>query len=728
MEKTSRIQKKRKVRKGTQSCWECKRRKIRCTFAAPRNSTCDGCKSRQTKCIGQEYENEAMEAAAPSSQSVEGDDILHKISRLDNVRQNSELESTAKPESKRRKSGSSKIEANPEVNEAGIEGISRALISEWPSKSEFDALLTAPVGVSVLFHGLICRPYAGLFSKDLPSPREVLLSPHEGAHPVIVARKLLLLATFLQGIPMSTTSDFAAMGLDCRTIMSRVFNAAARLITNNDELITTLDGIECVMIESMYLNNAGNLRAAWLKNRRAMGLAQMIRLDSNEISWPIMRLDKATENRIDPKYMWFRLVVSDRYLSMMLGLPQGTAENSFACPSILNECTALERMERLEAVAVGLILQRNSTTKKRTDLASTYEIDTMIREAAALMPSQWWLPSLNLSAISRNGVEALEESVRLTAQFAHYHTLVQLHLPYILLQSTPELNYDYNKMVAANSSREVLQRFVAFCTSSPAPAYCRGIDFVAFIASTTLCLAHMEAVRPSGTNLTYTTFHSIKHQRLSDRGLLERVLEIMEEMASTNNDAVSRQISRILRPLLAIENNSRKGGHYNISICTNSASLESRYVNTVGEDVHGVYIQIPYLGTVQIEHRAEVSGQSDTDAQMDIIIAGSSFETSQPARAIHHSVARDRSVTPHLTPNDHITNQAVDADFEAMKVLQESSEIASQNDILTGFGLADSGDRYSLFPSLEVNLNDWTLQGVDIALFNSLIPGDFNID
>jgi len=51
--------KRRKVRKGTQSCWECKRRKIRCTFVSPRESVCDSCRSRRVKCISQEfYENE----------------------------------------------------------------------------------------------------------------------------------------------------------------------------------------------------------------------------------------------------------------------------------------------------------------------------------------------------------------------------------------------------------------------------------------------------------------------------------------------------------------------------------------------------------------------------------------------------------------------------------------------------------------------------------------------
>lgn len=44
----------RKVRKGTQSCWECKRRKSKCTFSAPRNGACDGCKRRGTLCVSQE--------------------------------------------------------------------------------------------------------------------------------------------------------------------------------------------------------------------------------------------------------------------------------------------------------------------------------------------------------------------------------------------------------------------------------------------------------------------------------------------------------------------------------------------------------------------------------------------------------------------------------------------------------------------------------------------------
>jgi len=56
--------KRRKVRKGTQSCWECKRRKTRCTFAAPTGAVCDGCRSRRTKCIKQEFRDDAATASS----------------------------------------------------------------------------------------------------------------------------------------------------------------------------------------------------------------------------------------------------------------------------------------------------------------------------------------------------------------------------------------------------------------------------------------------------------------------------------------------------------------------------------------------------------------------------------------------------------------------------------------------------------------------------------------
>jgi hypothetical protein len=46
--------KRRKVRKGTRSCWECRRRKVKCIFTMPQDTKCTVCTRRHTTCIGQE--------------------------------------------------------------------------------------------------------------------------------------------------------------------------------------------------------------------------------------------------------------------------------------------------------------------------------------------------------------------------------------------------------------------------------------------------------------------------------------------------------------------------------------------------------------------------------------------------------------------------------------------------------------------------------------------------
>ena len=69
--------KKRKVRKGTQSCWECKRRKSKCSFSnSGTGSVCDSCTRRGTRCIGQEY------AEDPASTRQQLGDRLGRVERL----------------------------------------------------------------------------------------------------------------------------------------------------------------------------------------------------------------------------------------------------------------------------------------------------------------------------------------------------------------------------------------------------------------------------------------------------------------------------------------------------------------------------------------------------------------------------------------------------------------------------------------------------------------------
>ena len=70
--------KRRKIRKGTRSCWECKRRKIRCTYTSAANAVCDGCIRRGTSCVSQEFPDEP----APSGAGRQMGDRLGRMEAL----------------------------------------------------------------------------------------------------------------------------------------------------------------------------------------------------------------------------------------------------------------------------------------------------------------------------------------------------------------------------------------------------------------------------------------------------------------------------------------------------------------------------------------------------------------------------------------------------------------------------------------------------------------------
>lgn len=83
------LPKRRNIRKGTLSCWECKRRKTRCTFATSTSTVCDGCRSRQTKCLSQEYYDEpahVLQVNSPSTDLVRPRRRSRLIDRLEEKR------------------------------------------------------------------------------------------------------------------------------------------------------------------------------------------------------------------------------------------------------------------------------------------------------------------------------------------------------------------------------------------------------------------------------------------------------------------------------------------------------------------------------------------------------------------------------------------------------------------------------------------------------------------
>ncbi|KAI0472754.1 hypothetical protein GGR56DRAFT_697403 [Xylariaceae sp. FL0804] len=774
--------KRRKIRKGTRSCWECKRRKIRCTYQVPQSAICDGCRSRRTKCVSQALCDEA-ESPPAEQRPAHGSG---GSSSADTGTTGSKPSPAAHDRASRSEPGSRLAEDHCDV--------ARALLEAWPQQHDLDLILGMPADISVLFHGIICMPYAQFLSThDAADPRRLLrLPPPRGAHPVLIARKLLLLGALLQGLPPAPArKGLAGMRREYRAVMSRAVRAASRLVTSDDELVGgSLDGVECLMIESMYHNNAGDLRRAWLTNRRAMAVAQVLGLERAGSSCrsgkpgpgppaPAPVLEEATRARIRPDYMWFRIVCSDRYLSLMLGLPPGISaaggddRDSFASPAALAACDATERLERTVTVAAGAVLARNAAgrTGRRTDPDVTREIDGTLQEAAALMPPTWWLMASSdpggaggagAGAVTTGGEEdarrrrrgvLLEESIRLTSQFAFHHLLVLLHLPHMLQQQdvATDSGCEYSRLCAASAGRAVVTQFVALRRSAaaaapsaapapapdpvPAPAYCRGIDFAAFVASTALCLVHVEAHRRRGGDSS-AALRSLAHQRPGDRGLLERVLEIIDTDTDDRDghghgrghDAVARGFgfAGVLRQLLDVEGRAAAGaGCYRAS--SGDYSPASSYAAADGGGGGGgggdggsglqqqqgsqgpdggadggggapegvLCIEIPHFGTIRIESQPAVIPTPPADAS----------RPGEPSGEVSSS----------SVPQDAGRGFGTPCWLDQLGSLQQSG---------SGGWDQDPSSSAFLTSGLETGAEDWeALQGGDTAWFGNLTRG-----
>ncbi|OKL60369.1 hypothetical protein UA08_04152 [Talaromyces atroroseus] len=595
-------------------------------------------------------------------------------------------------------------------NAGKYDELSRDLISVWPSQNDLDIICALPVGLSAHLFCRICTPYSSSMERNPPSPREMLQLPPPGSHPVLVARKLLVLGVFLQGIFPSSIQALGHQGASYRELMARVVDKAITRVTTNDELIGSVEGIECIIMEALYQNYTGNLHRAWMAVRRATAVAQMMALHRGLKSPSLKILDPESLAAFNPDQICFRLAEMDRYLSLMLGLPQASLEVAFANSKALEECRPMERMQRIHCVIAGRILQRNEADVH--DLATTHDIDKLLQEAAAEMPPQWWLTPSFGSGNNRDGAESsFGDTIRLMDQFTHYHLLMRLHLPYVLRSSSDHRSeYEaHSKITAVNVSREMLSRYIVFRTSNPAHYYCRGADFLAFFATTVICLVHIDSRNRSQRSAQNSTpgtafFNFLTHSRATDRGMMERGLEIIESMARGGTDAIASKLSRLIHHLLSIETNAANGAIYSTSTLKGNQEGELECNGNLTNGGQALHVYIPYFGTINFERGA-------------ISKAASSTAPVQPDLAA--------SVTDILRP-DQAGGQASwgPSNSKAMSFQRPSPQL-QQHQLSTNEAQGSNSSNTQLPYPMEVSgaEEDWSLQGVDVALFDSLFRG-----
>ena len=340
-------------------------------------------------------------------------------------------------------------------------------------------------------------------------------------------------------------------------------------VLNDDELVGTIDGVECMILRSKFEANGGRIRKAWLLQRRGVSLAQLSgfhKRTTNLVS------DTSKSRRRDS--LWKALYTGDRFLSLMLGLPYGPTEihsdigrdsEAFA-KGIQTQNIGEPYYYRLSHI-VGHIIDRNQQLPSNNMLPLTLKIEAELIELAASMTDDWWESGREC------GAEADRMFNQLMPQFGHHQARSLLHLPF-MLKATTDRRFEYNKIAALESAREMIARYRVI---RPAQGFgsviCKMIDFQVFGGAMILVLNLLDHYRNCGT---------VDHSEADkDQALISVTTDILRRASVETDGGVATQAARALEIFSNIKELSLPCAKSGADYCTTK-------------------VVVPYFGTVVI--------------------------------------------------------------------------------------------------------------------------------
>ncbi len=176
-----------------------------------------------------------------------------------------------------------------------IERTRQALAELLPPQKDVDLLYTSASGW-ILFQSLTDA------TKDASASATFNMAEVQKRHPTTIARTILYLALCLQQVsPAFDASELSCLpSVEAR--MDKYITVVQSLIASDDELITTIDGLECLVLLGLFHINAGNPRRAWLFCRKSLDIDQLMGIHKRSCTIPGSR------------DMWYQIMRSDRYL------------------------------------------------------------------------------------------------------------------------------------------------------------------------------------------------------------------------------------------------------------------------------------------------------------------------------------------------------------------------------------------------------------------------------
>ncbi|EXJ88985.1 hypothetical protein A1O3_02049 [Capronia epimyces CBS 606.96] len=638
----------KRMRLGTKSCAECRRRKVRCVYTG-NNSACRECIAHEAICTMQQPKRNAAppngdhntgrlqqrldelegmmrrvcEAITPNSESLclsqletQAITRLRSESNSQHKEYESPLRAWSQPETVNWSSTGHVSTPPADVNVVEEDApllrlFKQAMTVQWdrlPAGRERPAL-TADTRVRECVAALQClipthndltliltlTEHLWPIWPWLPTFTAQGVSPSQQLRPVAMAREFIF-ESLGSNKPAVAAKTVLWLALCIQQLPREFEQRWSKLPTSPRHLITSyLTGAETLLAMDEELGGTiEGLEAISLKAKLYVNMGKPRKawttgrrgLDQ-ALLLGLHHFEDSTISDQRKKKIWSFLWHLDRQLSLILGFPYAISESH---PSLsiehTNGSTMASVAHKLSMVA-GHIAERNHNHRK-VDYLATLKIAQELDECRREMPQQWWEtpdPNMPLETVYYPQ----------TLKLAYFQLQKMLHLPY-MLQPTAERSFIDSRTPALEASREMVKAYRMLRNyTSPMIIMCDLMDFQVFSAVLVIILNLLSQGQPPSNN---------PQDQTRDWELVLYATTALKHVSEVMECAVARQASQLLQHLLQAHNDSYTGSH--------------TYEAT-----------IPYFGKVRISRPCDPAVSTRVTAGSSSLSTGTS---SQPAQ------------------------------------------------------------------------------------------------
>ena len=600
------------MRKGTRSCRECRRRKIKCHWESASATVCKDCNQHNRNCVSQGY------VANGDRNGKSGRHIQVKIERLAPIVErlakqpqdhstidevHSHVQDLDALDGQASESGPIYTLFNNEVlrqpdrsrgphlnNTTTVSFGGRQLsdLEKLQSTIAHEPNILDVVEVSKDWW-ISWRDQAWVLrANGTPqSARSFVQSRFESQDPVTYATGLMCVAMALQHI--RPAKDDITLKLTTNTTTTILLESIVAVV---DQVILTKNQQNATVIlvalqRAKIHAESSQLRKSWLRIRQALELAKELQYTNGS---------DTSQDEIMERQRWIgHIYEMDNSISMILGFPHAT-DSDFTDSLALSVLVRgegdvnmkMRALRRVVALAAARINDRNGSNWTEAS-GLTDSIQRTLNLAASAMPLEWWnVDSITYSTQRKDTFE------HLMAQVWFWQIQSFLHLP-SMLDADRNPDHDISRDLCLQGCRNMLQVFCCLRGDPGLSIYmCSCEDFQAVLAACMLLVGVLCQIsyRSGPYHHSFEDFFAV----------IEDVKDIFRYRSEQENASIATQ------GLKAIE------------------TLESFMIAETAVHQHPQRreIVLPYFGLIKVEARTvpAISQKTDGGAQVPVPLTG----------------------------------------------------------------------------------------------------------